>query len=134
MKYQPYRGYGGGKPWYWYGESCYPRRIKVKGDWRMASRPPHLPDQVCCDWHAQKYGQRIERCRTCGKLCCHWCGCWHPWKKWGHDSAGSTWEKNLAHRTFRRWARRAIQEEISFVDPEDADVSHAFRYCGTWLD
>ena len=132
MKYQPYRGYGRGKPWYWYrrfrSRGGAPRRVRTKGDWRWNVLPPRCED--AWDWARRPNAHgTITHCRWCGKNHCSGCDCYTPWDKLV-CTGGSTYRKQLAHRTFRRWARDAIRRELA----GDDSVSHAFRYCGDWLD
>ena len=129
LKYQPYRGYGR-KPWLGYHWPGYGRRVRTRGDWRWEQRPRNHSA------HAWSLSPRADErpCRRCGRVHCRMCGCHQPWKRWDKDSAASVYEKRRAHRTFRRRAQRAIGTELACADPDDADVSHAFRYYGTWLD
>lgn len=139
LKYQPYRGYGAGKPWHHYGHCQYapfPRRIRTKGDWRWDCRPvpegEHAYHLLTGRWGRAE----MIQCRACGQVHCSVCRCYRPWKKRDDTGGGgSVYEKRLAHHTFRRWCRRAIAQELALItDDEESDVSHAFRYYGTWLD
>lgn len=126
-KYQPYKGYGKGKPWYWYRGGSVARRIRTKGDWVWESEPP-----VCgysCRWLSTRHGERIEFCVRCGKVHCYWCGCYRPWKKWVKTGA-STFEKRKLHHDFRRQAKALIRRELH----GEEDISHNFYVSGDWLD
>ena len=125
-KYQPYHGYGCAHPFIWYGNigPC-PVRVRTRGDWRWNVRP-----RVCAEFHMPHWRERMEWCDQCGIVHCAWCGCYAPWHRPDKSSNGSRYEKRLAHRTFRRWARHAIVRELRGDDA----VSHNFRYCGDWLD
>ncbi len=108
-KYQPYWGYHA-KPWLSYGEPGYGKRIRTRSDWHYDCRPwRSAAGEV---WgHARSEGRR-----------------WPFWRR-DENSDGSVSEKKLAHRMFRRWAKRAIRREL-----DGEEVSHNFRYSGDWLD
>ena len=108
-KYQPYQGYHA-KPWLSYGPPGYGRRIRTRSDWHYDRRPWHL-----------RIGMPLRRARSEGRK-------WAFWHR-SSDDGGSVYEKRLAHRTFRRWAKQAIQSELV-----GEEVSHNFRYYGNWLD
>ena len=108
-KYQPYQGYDK-KPWLGYGLPGYGRRIRTCGDWHYDCRPSQ--------YYLSKYPMGV---RPDGQR-------WGFWQR-SSDNGGSVYEKRLAHRMFRRWAKRAIQRELA-----GEEISHTFRYCGNWLD
>lgn len=108
-KYQPYQGYDK-KPWLGYGLPGYGRRIRTRSDWRY-------------DWRPWRFctGELMGYARSDGRR-------WLFWHR-SSDNGGSVYEKRLAHRMFRRWAKQAIQRELA-----GEEISHNFRYCGNWLD
>lgn len=104
LKYQPYRGYGTAHPWYWY--YCYPRpyprRLRTRSDWRLdVPLLDNLTGEPTAFWLRPFSGRRESR-----------------------------YQKQVAHRSFRREAKRLIAQELAGRD----DVSQAFRFCGDWLD
>lgn len=123
-KYQPYQGYHYAQPHLWYSDAVPPKRIRTKGDWRYPSK---TPDHYHNDHRFR--APHIEQCRGCGKVHCYWCHCDQPWKRWAHNSNDARHEKQLAHRTFRKQAKRLIQRELA-----GEEVSHNFIYSGDWLD
>ncbi|MGZ6281748.1 MAG: hypothetical protein ACXWQ5_00450 [Ktedonobacterales bacterium] len=134
-KYDPYQGYGYGKPWYWYRTAVYgaPRRKKTKSDWvwHFPKRQEYWEGLI---HYSSVYSNRRiyhtdEYCKHCGKSHCLYCGCARWWKKW-ISTGGSTYEKKDAHRRFRRQAKYAIWRELK----GDDDVSHNFYVSGDWLD
>ena len=108
-KYQPYRGYHA-KPWLSYGFPGYGRRIRTRSDWHYDWRPRYFR----ISFPGMTVREDNQR--------------WAFWHR-ASDNGGSVYEKRLAHRTFRRWAKRAIQRELA-----GEEVSQNFRYSGTWLD
>ncbi len=129
-KYQPYRGTGKGKPWYWYGRWHIgaPRRVRIKGDWMWAWDKGEHRIEWCHYWVVRQ-GPDIRFCNGCSRVHCMHCGCNLFWKKWV-NTAGSTYEKTKAHRAFRRRAKDAIRRELAGDDA----VSHNFPVYGDWLD
>lgn len=108
-KYQPYQGYHA-KPWLSYGPPGYGRRIRTRSDWHYDRRPRRFCIGKIA-WRARSDGRR-----------------WAFWHR-SSDDGGSVYEKRLAHRTFRWWAKQAIQRELA-----GEEISHNFRYYGNWLD
>lgn len=102
FKYQPYHGYYRKPwPWYWCPEGSYPRRIRTRSDWRWNREP--------------RWWQSADRLNMWWRIL---------------DSTDSTYEKRLAHRTFRRMVKQAIACELQGDDA----VSHRLHYWGDWLD
>jgi hypothetical protein len=56
--------------------------------------------------------------------------CYPFWRRVSREGRSNGYEKRLAHRTFRHWARWAIARKVAGDDA----VSHAFWYSGDWLD
>lgn len=129
-KYQPYKGYGKGKPWYWYGRwrNGVPRRVKTRGDWVWAYSKSYHRVEWCHYWIVRD-GPDEQFCNQCGFVHCMHCGCNRFWKKWV-DTGASTFEKRKLHRDFRRQAKALIRREL---DGEE-DISHNFYVSGDWLD
>lgn len=109
------------------GEPGFPRRVKTKHDWRWHTQPRY--HQAACDRYSQGHSSD-KPCRYCGKVHCHTCGCWQPWKKFNRFADAATFEKRSAHRAFRREAKAALSRELVGDDA----VSHTFFISGNWLD
>lgn len=106
-KYQPYQGYHT-KPWLSYDQPGYGRRIRTRSDWHY-DRCPWRLDTGGIWWRPRSEGRR-----------------WAFWNRRGDYSLA--YSKQVAHRTFRRQAKRAIQRELA-----REEVSHNFRYCSERL-